>query len=106
MADQGEEQMLHGDVFIPHLCGLILRLHKGFVQILPVVQTAAGYFDTGLQSPLNARLKSLGLDLHLLQQLFDQAVLLVVQRVEQMLLLNLLVSIFISSFLQVLDSLY
>ena len=94
-----EEYMLHADVFILHLLGLLFRCVEGAVQItrdINFLRVTAGAGHAGqclhlLQSRL---CKGIGVHAEGLQHLRDESVLLLGQRSEQMLLLHCVVGIF------------
>ena len=100
-----QEQMLYGNVFIPHRLCLVLRADQRFVQILADVWLSAGYLDSFIQSLRYPVDKVLFLNFHLLDHFQDQAVLLVEKIVQQVLLLYLLISKIIGGLFQVLNSL-
>ena len=94
-----EEHMLHADVFILHLLGLLFRCVEGAVKItrdIDLLRVTAGAGHAGqclhlLQSRL---CKGIGVHAEGLQHLRDKPVLLLGQRGEQMLLLHRVVGIF------------
>ena len=105
LCQQGQEQMLHGNVLISHCLCFVLCIYKRFVQILSKSQITAGYLNLRIQGFLYYVDKIIFIDLHLLNQLENQAVFLCQQRIQKMLLLYFLVAILISNLLKVLNSL-
>ena len=97
--------MLNGNVLISHCLCFVLCIYKRFVQILSKSQIAAGYLNLRIQGFLHYVDKIIFIDLHLLNQLENQAVFLCQQRIQKMLLLYFLVAILISNLLKVLNSL-
>ena len=97
--------MLHRDILIPHRLGLILRIHQCLVQLLAEIQLTALHLRSFLQCGADTIQKVFLVDLHLLYQLQDQAVLQGKQTVQQMLLLDLLVAVFVSQTLTTLNRL-
>ncbi len=88
--------MLHGHVLVPQLLRLILGVYQHLVQVGSHIYLAAlnlGALCDGLLHPVH---EVVLLNLHFLYQLQDQAVFHLQQAVEQMLLLNLLVPVFVS----------
>ena len=76
MIQQGQEQMLHGDILISHGFRLILRAHQSLIQILSNIRLPSGNLRSTVQKLLQTVLKMLLLDFHLLYQLQDQTVFL------------------------------
>ena len=76
ISQQRKEQMFHRDILVSHTFCLILRAYQGFVQILPETQIPSGYLDFCVQRPFYSTDKLFFIDLHLLDQLEDQAVFL------------------------------
>ncbi len=97
--------MLHRHVLISHLLCLVLRMNQGLIQLLSHILLPSLHLRTLSQCLLGPVNQKLLVDTHLLHKLQNQAVLLGKQRVEQMLLLNLLVSILKGCTLTVLNSL-
>ena len=103
--DQSQEKMFHRDILVSHLLGFILRMDQGVVQVLAYILAASldlGPFSYGLFRPVDDQVL---VDPHLLHQLQDQAVVLSEERVEQMLLLDLLVAVLHGDLLTVLNRL-
>ena len=97
--------MFHGNVLVAHGLGFILGAHQHTVQVLADVNLSAGNLRPFVQRIDQGALKLILVDLHFLDQLEDQAVFLIQKTIEKVFLLNLLVSIFICDFLQVVDGL-
>ena len=101
IVQNGQEQMLNGNILVSHLLCHILSADERLVQILSDIRTAAAYLYFSIQCLIQTVLKILLLDLHLLNQLCNQAVFLMKQGVEQMLFLDLLMSKLISNLFQI-----
>ncbi len=94
--DHGQEEVLHGHILVSQLLRLVLGVYQHLVQVCPHIYLAAlnlGALRDRLLHPVH---EVLLLDLHLLYQLQNQAVLHLQQAVEQMLLFDFLVSVFVS----------
>ena len=102
----GKEQMLHRDILIPHGPGLILRGYQRLVQIRTETKLSAGHLDSCIQGFFHLGHKSIFMNLHLFDQLQDQTVFLLQQGIQQMLLLDLLIAVFIGNLLQILHRLH
>ena len=90
--------MLHGNIFVPELLRLVFRSHQDFVQILAHINLPAlhfGAFPYGLFRPVY---KMFFLDFHLLYQLQNQTVLQSEKTIQEVFLLDLLISVLISQF--------
>ena len=98
--------MLNRDILISHSLRFILSTDQRFVQILTKVKLSTGNFNLSIQCFLHCVNKIFLLDLHLLDQFENQAVLLCQQCIQKVFLLDLLIAIFISNLLKILDSLY
>ena len=97
--------MFHRDILISHLLGFILRMDQGVVQVLAYILAASldlGPFSYGLFRPVDDQVL---VNPHLLHQLQDQAVVLSEERVEQMLLFDLLIAVLHGDLLTVLNRL-
>ena len=98
--------MLNRDILISHSLRFILSTDQCLVQILTKSKLSTGNLNSGIQCPLNCVNKIFLLDFHLLDQLEDQAILLCQQGIQKVFLFDLLIAIFISNLLKILDSLY
>ena len=103
--DHGQKEMLHRDILISHALCLILSADQHLVEILSHIRLPALYLDALLQCLLHPVKEIVPVDLHPLNQLQDQAVLYRQECVEQMLLLDLLVSVFHRKLLALVDCL-
>ena len=101
-----KKEMFNRYILISHSLRFILCTDQCLVQILAKVKLSTGNLNFGIQCFLYCVNKIFLLDLHLLDQLKDQAVLLCQQCIQKVFLLNLLIAIFISNLLKILDSLY
>ena len=97
--DHGQEEMLHGHVLVPQLPGLVLGVDQDFVQVGSHISPAALDFGALGNRFLHPVREVLLLNLHLLNQLQNQAVLDGQQAVEQMLLFDFLVPVLYCQFL-------
>ena len=97
--------MLHGNILVSHLLGLILSAQQCLVQVLADIRLAAGHLGSSAQRILHTPFEMLLVNLHFLNQFPDQAVLLGQQTVQQVLLLDFLIAIFIGDFLTFIDCL-
>ena len=98
--------MLYRNVLVSHLLRHILGADQSLIQVLSNVSIASGYLYPRIDHLLHAVFKIRKLDLHLLDQLRDQAVLLMEQSIQQMLLLYLLISCVKCYLLEVIHCLY
>ena len=106
ITQHGKKQMLNRDILISHSLRFILSTDQRFVQILTKVKLSTGNFNLSIQCFLHCVNKIFLLDLHLLDQFENQAVLLCQQSIQKVFLLDLLIAIFISNLLKILDSLH
>ena len=98
--------MLNRDILIPHLLRFIFRIDQRLVQVLADVRLPRPRDLRALvQGRLQRIFKVFLLDPHLLDQSGDQGILLMHQRVQKMLLFDLLVSVIRSSLLEHIHSL-
>ena len=94
-----QENVLHADIFILHLLGLLLRCIEGAVEVIgdvDLLRVAAGAGHAGqCLHPLQSRLrKGVRVGAHGLQHLWNQTILLLGQCGQQVLLLHCVVGIF------------
>ena len=106
-----EEYMLHADVFILHLFGLLLRRIEGTVQVagdvdLFGVTSGAGHPGQRLHLLQGSLGKGVGVRAQLGEQLGDQSLLLLGQRGQHVFLLHRLVGIFHRKALRTLQRLH
>ena len=95
--------MLHGHIFIAHGLCLVLAIDQYLIQVIADIQLAASaHFRKTFHCLLGLIGKHVTLNPHLGNQLQNQAVIQGQETVEQMLLVNLLVPIFICQLLTVL----
>ena len=76
LCQKRQKQMLNRNIFISHCLRFVLCIYKRFVQILSKSQITAGYFYLGIQCFLYYVDKIFFIDIHLLNQFENQAVLL------------------------------
>ncbi len=105
IVQKGQKQMLHRDIFISHPLCLILRTDQRPVQILADIGLPAGHLHPFVQSLLYSLFKESSIYVHLCDKSGDQALLLHQKAVQQVLLLNLLISVFQSSLFQIIHCL-
>ena len=101
-----QKQMLYGNVLISHSSGFVFCTDKGFIQILSEPEISAAYLYPGIQGFFYCINKIFLIDLHLLNKLENQAVLLTEKSIQKMLLLHFLIAVFIGNLFQILNSLY
>ena len=95
--------MLHRDILIAQRLRLILCVDQHLIQVLSDKYLSAADLHAGRQLTFRIVLKMCQLNLHLLDQLRDQSIRLLQKRHQKVLLLDLLISVFISQFLAVVD---
>ena len=76
LCQKREKQMLNRNIFVSHCLRFVLCIYKRFVQILSKSQITAGYFNFRIQGFLYYVDKIFFIDIHLLNQFENQAVLL------------------------------
>ncbi len=103
MVHNREKKMLYGDILVPHLFCLILCADQGLVKILADISLAAGYLRSSLNRLFQAVIKISLLDPHLLDEPGNQGIVLMNKRVQQVLLLDLLISVIRSNLLKIVD---
>ncbi len=105
MLQHGQEKMLNRDILVSHPLRHILSTDQSLIQILADISLGrARYLRPPVKSLLKSILKILLLNAHLLDEPSCQRILLMHQRVEKMLLLNLLIAIFGSNLVKHIDS--
>ena len=100
MPEHGKEQMLDGHILVSHLLCFIFRVIQGVVQILPDIRLSPLNLDSFIYSRFDFIPEKIGINAHLLDHLKNQAVLLIQQHIEQMLLFNFLIAEVHRCFLQ------
>ena len=88
--------MLYGYILIAHLLCFVLGADQYFVQLLTDINLSAGNFHSLCQMIFRIVHEMLFVDLHLFNQHRDQTIFLTHQGYQQMLLLDFLITIFIS----------
>ena len=94
--------MFYGNILVSHGFRLILSIYQCFIQILADVRLTAGYFDAVIQRRLDAVQKMIFVDFHLFDHFQNQAVVLMQEVIQQMLLLYFLVAEIVCGLFQVL----
>ena len=103
LPQHGQKQVFHGHILVAHGLRLVLRTHQDLIQIIAHINlTGSADLRQFLHILKGLILEHLPGDAHLRHQLQDQAVIYRQQTVQQVLLLNLLVSMFIRQFFAVL----
>ena len=92
MTKHGKEQMLDGYILVSHLLRFTLRVIQGVIQVLPDIGLSSLNLDSLIDRRLDLIAEKIGINAHLLDHLKNQAVLLIQQHIEQMLLFNFLVA--------------
>ena len=96
--------MLYGNVFISHGLRFVFCIDQDFVQVIADIQlSSSAYLGQFFYGLLCFVFKHIALDAHFCDQFHDQAVFQSQQAVQQMRLVNLLVSIFICQLFAVLN---
>ncbi len=99
--------MFDGHIFVPHGLCLILSLDQGFVEVRTNIGlSAAADLDAGVKCVPDCICIHLRLYIHLLDKLHNEAVLLLIQGIEKMLLSDFLISEVIGDFFEALDGLH
>ena len=97
--------MFYGNILVSHGFRLILSIYQCFIQILTDIRLTAGYFDAVVQRRLDTVQKMIFVDFHLFDHFQNQAVVLMQEVIQQMLLLYFLVAEIVCGLFQVLYSL-
>ena len=98
--------MLDGCVIVAHQFCFILRADDDFIQRTGKIHLyVSGYLNLLLNDLLGALLQEFRVDRHLLEKLRDQTVFLCKQRQQEVLLLDLLVSVFVRQLFALLNGL-
>ena len=97
--------MLDTDIFVAQALRLRLRSQQGLVHLTAHIHTAvaAMHLREALDAGQGTVFEGLGVYAHLFDQLQNEAVLKCQKAVQEMLLLNLLIAVFISQFFALVD---
>ena len=96
--------MFYRNIFISHGLGFVFCIDQDLIQVIADIQlSASAYLGQFLYGLLCLVFKHVALDAHFCDQLHDQAVIQSQQAVQQMRLVDLLVSIFICQLFAVLN---
>ena len=108
MLDQGQEQMLYRDIIVSQRLGFLFRAQQDLIQGVADIDLGVGtlYLGQAVDLMLGVFCKAGRIDSHLFDQSADQGILQCQQRVQQVLLLDLLIAVFIGQLLTVVDGLY
>ena len=101
-----KEQVLNAHVFVAQLLRLIFSSQKHFVKISAHIDSCAGsaHLVEAGESPFRSHLELPGIDTHLLNELQNKAVIYGQNTVKQMLLFDLLISVFIGKLFALIHS--
>ena len=97
--------MLHRNIFVPHGLRLVFCIDKYFIQIISYIHLATFHFGPFVNQSLHLRPKNGRVNLHLLQELRQQAILYRHHTIKEMLLCNFLIPKIISNLLQIIENL-
>ena len=98
--------MLYRNVLVSHSSCFVFCADKRFIQVLSEPEISAAYLYPGIQGFFYCINKIFLIDLHLINKLENQAVLLTEKSIQKMLLLHFLIAVFIGNLFQILNSLY
>ena len=101
-----QKQMLYRNVLVSHSSCFVFCADKRFIQVLSEPEISAAYLYPGIQGFFYCINKIFLIDLHLINKLENQAVLLTEKSIQKMLLLHFLIAVFIGNLFQILNSLY